>query len=66
MKIAKPLLALLLLGMMGVGGAFAQTAQPNQTFTFHFVPGEDMFYIPWRGNDAELNRLYSLVDEYRT
>ena len=66
MKIAKPLLTLLLLGMMGVGGAFAQTVQPNQTFTFHFIPGEDMFYIPWRGNGGELNRLYSLVDEYRT
>lgn len=24
-----------------------------------------MFYIPWAGNDAELNRLYVLVDEYR-
>lgn len=33
--------------------------------TFRFAPGEDMFYIPYGGNDAELSRLYALVDEYR-
>ena len=52
----------MLFGMMGAGTAFAQ---PAQTVTFRFVAGQDMFYIPWGGNDAELNRLYSLVDEYR-
>ncbi len=47
------------------GGAFAQTAAPDEVVTFRFVPGDDMFYIPWEGNDAELNRLYSLIDRYR-
>ncbi|MCD7969415.1 MAG: DUF3575 domain-containing protein [Alistipes sp.] len=46
-------------------GAFAQTA-PDEVVTFRFVPGDDMFYIPWEGNDAELNRLYSLLDRYRS
>lgn len=44
---------------------FAQTAA-DSTVTFRFVAAEDMFYIPWSGNGAELERLYTLVDEYRT
>jgi hypothetical protein len=56
----------MLIGMMGTGTLFAQPAQSEQTVTFRFVAGQDMFYIPWSGNGAELNRLYSLVDEYRT
>lgn len=53
------------------GIASAQQQQPGEPgpgtslVAFRFVPGEDMFYIPWGGNDAELDRLYALVDEYR-
>jgi hypothetical protein len=65
MKIQKTLFSLLLFGLMGAGPLFAQPAQSGQTVTFRFVAGQDMFYIPWGGNDAELTRLYSLVDEYR-
>ena len=36
----------------------------EKTATFVFQPGEDMFLL--KGNEAELNRLYALVDEYRT
>lgn len=31
--------------------------------TFRFLPGEDRFFL--QGNEAELNRLYTLVDTYR-
>lgn len=34
--------------------------------TFRFVPGQDMFYIPWAGNGAQLEKLYALLDRYRT
>lgn len=34
--------------------------------TFRFLPGEDMFYIPWAGNGGQLERLYTLLDEYRS
>lgn len=34
--------------------------------TFKFPAANDMFYIPWNGNDAELHRLYTLTDDYRT
>lgn len=48
----------------------AQTPATNGTadttvVTFKFLPGEDMFYIPWADNGAELERLYALADEYR-
>lgn len=46
-----------------VSPAFGQDVE---TATFKFVPGEDVFYIPWQGNDLELNRLYNMVDQYRT
>ena len=44
----------------------AQTTAPEKggsTFTFRFSPGEDLFVL--LGNEAELQRLHSLVDEYR-
>lgn len=58
----RKLLALLILLMPTFG--FAQTAA-DSTVTFRFVAAEDMFYIPWSGNGAELKRLHALVDEYR-
>lgn len=36
----------------------------EKTATFVFQPGEDMFLL--KGNEAELERLYAWVDEYRT
>jgi len=57
-----------LLFVFMVGTMQAQTPSATadtKTVTFHFLAGQDMFYIPYGGNDAELNRLYALVDEYR-
>lgn len=67
MKILNKLLLTAVFGALAAGAAFAQTSSGGgeQIITFRFLPGEDMFYIPFGGNDAELNRLYSLVDEYR-
>ncbi len=48
-------------------GVFAQSGISGQKLvTFKFVPGEDMFYIPWEGNNEQLGALHRLVDEYRT
>lgn len=52
--------------MLISAGAFAKGGEPREVITFKFVPGEDMFYIPWEGNAAQLDALYRLVDEYRT
>ena len=30
--------------------------------TFRFVAGEDMFYVPWNGNDMELARLLACIE----
>mgnify|MGYP004678886871 CR=1 FL=1 len=68
MRTFNKLLLTALLGVFTITGAFARTAdeQPEEReVTFRFVPGKDMFYIPYGGNGAELSRLYSLVDEYR-
>ncbi len=46
-------------------GAFARGGAPEKVVTFRFVPGEDMFYIPWEGNAEQLTALYSLIDRYR-
>ena len=36
----------------------------GRTVTFRFVPGRDMFYVPWKKNGAELERLFGLLDDY--
>lgn len=45
-------------------GIFAQSGDSGKQIIFQFVPGEGMFYIPWRGNEAELQRLYALIDTF--
>lgn len=67
-KTIKTLLTLVLM-LCVCGASYGQAGQPSakeKMVTFKFVPGNDMFYIPWSGNDAELERLYALVDEYLT
>lgn len=67
-KTIKTLLTLVLM-LCVCGASYGQAGQPSakeKMVTFKFVPGNDMFYIPWSGNDAELERLYALVDEYCT
>lgn len=67
-KTIKTLLTLVLM-LCVCGASYGQAGQSSakeKMVTFQFVPGNDMFYIPWSGNDAELERLYALVDEYRT
>lgn len=49
----------------GFGQSVAANADEHVA-TFRFVAGDDMFYIPWAGNGEELQRLYALVDQYRT
>lgn len=64
MKKNLPFLAVILL--LSINVSWGQPQEPAEhVVTFRFVPGKDMFYIPWSGNDAELNRLYTLVDKYR-
>lgn len=63
----KKILALLILLLATVTAGFARTADaltPDaETVTFRFRAGADMF-LP-KGNEAELTRLYALVDTYR-
>ncbi|WP_072541213.1 DUF3575 domain-containing protein [Bacteroides mediterraneensis] len=38
----------------------------DTTYTFRFVPREDMFYVPWSGNDMELARLLECIESNKT
>ncbi len=57
------------LGLLA-GPTFGQTADnPSDPapaeYTFRFVAGDDMFYIPWSGNGEELDRLLACIAENR-
>lgn len=54
--ITTALLTLLLLPAMAQQKA-------DTTYTFRFVPREDMFYVPWSGNDTELARLLECIEK---
>ena len=62
-----------LLCLLLFGTASAQTPSENEfgqesgkrVYIFRFEPANDMFYLPYSGNDGALNNLYLLVDEYR-
>ena len=56
--ITTALLTLLLLPAMAQQKA-------DTTYTFRFVAGDDMFYIPWNGNGEELSRLLSCVEQHK-
>lgn len=59
----KTILFILLLSLTAVSG-FAQ--QTPSRFVFKFVHPKDMFYIPWQGNGEELERLFDVVEQYKT
>lgn len=56
-------LFLLFLSLPGYGSETLYSGSPtggDTIITFRFVPGEDMFYVPYGGNNTELDRLYAL------
>lgn len=59
----KKLLAVFVL-LAAVLPSFAQE-RTDTTYVFRFVPGRDMFYVPWQGNDKELARLEACIGTYR-
>lgn len=42
--------------------AVSKEYQTDSTFTFRFIADNDMFYTPWNGNGAELERLLESVE----
>ena len=64
----KPLtliLASLCVPLLLFGQPSERTPQPDATdYVFRFVPGTDMFYVPWGGNAASLEALLSAVSGY--
>lgn len=65
-KTIKTLLTFVL-AIFACGASYGQAerlATEDKTATFVFLPGNDLFLL--KGNEAELERLYALVEEYRT
>lgn len=65
-KTIKTLLTFVL-AIFACGASYGQAerlAAEDKTATFVFLPGNDLFLL--KGNEAELERLYALVEEYRT
>ena len=61
-KIKKTLMSL---GLLLALTPLAAQERSDTTYTFHFVPGRDMFYSPWKGNETELMRLEACVAEWK-
>lgn len=63
-----PLLFLLLPCLTAIGKTESRetVSSGDSLYVFRFVPGNDMFYIPWQGNDKQLQALYRIVDAHRT
>lgn len=65
-KTIKTLLTFVL-AIFACGASYGQAERPaaeDKTATFVFLPGNDLFLL--KGNETELERLYALVEEYRT
>ena len=61
-KIKKTLISL---GLMLALTPLAAQERSDTTYTFRFVPGRDMFYSPWKGNETELMRMEACVAEWK-
>ena len=61
-QLQEKLLALLLIFILSGATASAQKAE-DRVITFRFLPGGEMFILA--GNEAELERLYGLLDHHK-
>lgn len=46
--------------------SMAQNLVADTVYVFRFVSHNDMFYIPWKGNGTQLDKLLSLVEAHKT
>lgn len=62
-----PLLFLLLpcLAVAEKAGSRAAVSSGDSLYVFRFVAENDMFYIPWQGNDEQLRALCRIIDSHR-
>lgn len=68
MKMKRTLFTLLLaLSLLPLAARESGAAAPvaDTAYVFRFVGGNDMFYVPYKGNDKELRRLQACVERYK-
>lgn len=58
---------LMILSFLSLSAAspLAAQVQTDTTYLFRFVPGRDMFYVPYSDNAKELTRLEECIRQYR-
>lgn len=67
LKVMIPLFLLILPCLTAIAKTESRvTATADSVYVFRFVAGNDMFYIPWQGNDDQLRALCQIVDTHRT
>ncbi len=63
-RLQTTLLAFLLVPLLAFGQKTPAASQPAaEDYLFRFVPGRDMFYVPWSGNAERLDALLSALSE---
>ena len=45
--------------------SLAAQERSDTVYTFRFVPGKNMFYVSYKGNEAEIARLEKCVEQHR-
>lgn len=61
MKKLKPIGLMLLLTLLVL--PLSAQERSDTSYLFRFVPGRDLFYVPYKGNGAELDRLLGVLEE---
>ena len=51
--------------MLAAALSASASEKSDSTFVFRFVTGDDMFYVPWNGNGAELDRLLACAEQHK-
>lgn len=60
----KKLMSVSVFFLLAIYPAIAQE-KTDTVYTFRFVPENDRFYVPWNGNDRELERLETYVEQMK-
>lgn len=64
-RMIKKLLFLLLLSVVTSIGKAQNTTATDTSGIFRFVPGRNMFYVPYKDNKEALTRILGIIDRYR-
>ena len=65
MLMRKFYLLLLFLPFLLPVSSMAQNQIPDTVYVFRFVSHKDMFYVPWKDNETQLDHLLAVVETHK-